>query len=167
VKNIVFKEIDFISHLSLEKSQCNFKLNVSVEFHDEYSQTSRVKIEQIQLFPERKINLEIHTKDIEAGKPFHVDVVVKYSGGELVSGSDIVTLDVNCISSSNLENHLINNKAVTNGLASFDLQLPENIAKIKVSAKYLHYEAIREFEVSKVADSEDNGFLNIILIDQK
>lgn len=30
VMNIIFEEINFVSHFNLEKSQCNFKLNISV-----------------------------------------------------------------------------------------------------------------------------------------
>lgn len=83
--------------------------------------------------------MPIHAKDkFEAGIHFHVDVVVKYLEDELVSGSDIVTLDINCLSASRHVNHLINNNFLVHGTAFFDLNIPENIKEIKINAKYLH-----------------------------
>jgi uncharacterized protein YfaS (alpha-2-macroglobulin family) len=165
VQNIINKEIDFVSHLKIEKSKSNVKLNVTVDFLDKQSQTSRTKTEQIQVFPEKTMNLEIYSGNIfKAGKPFHIDVLLKYPSGELVNGKDIVTLDMSYLDSSKHEKHFINNKVLKHGIASFQFQIPENLSRATIIAKYLHFETRKDVSV----DSEiESGYFNIILPDEK
>lgn len=166
VRNIIAKEIDFVSHLNLDKSKSNIKLNVTVDFYDDYSETSRSKTEQIQIFPEKTMNLEIHAGDkFQAGKQFHIDVLLKYPSGELVNGRDIVTLDMSYLDTSQHEKHLINNKVLKHGIASFDFQIPENILRTTITAKYLHFETHKD--VSADSTGSEDGFFNIILPDEK